>query len=291
MQTSRGFRFGNSITLRHIDQSAAGPAFRFQTSPVRRELGRHGDTATYHFAELKKLHGVPYVTIAMDITTNDTGVTATTRRSEPQLTEATTHWPAADPDIVQLARKITAGAGDTKAKVGAILAWLAPGKHIRSGGPVRGSRWGVKRVLQQRFGHCWDFSDCFVTLCRAVEIPCRQVGGWILGTSGHIWAEVLVDGEGWLQVDPTGGGQIDCGIYYIPYFTTEDGEMPILYVDMPTIEALASASASAVSASSPRLADADHLEFRSSGDGAKSLSENRCRLGRADLPGRFLDRL
>jgi hypothetical protein len=37
-------------------------------------------------------------------------------------------------------------------------------------------------------------------------------------------------------VDPTG---LRCGIYHIPYFVTEDGQMPILYTAMPKIEIVA----------------------------------------------------
>jgi hypothetical protein len=72
-------------------------------------------------------------------------------------------------------------------------------------------------------------------------VPCRQVGGWLFGTSGHIWAEVLFEGAGWKQVDATGGGAIACGIYHIPYFTTETGAMPILYLSMPEITILKTA--------------------------------------------------
>lgn len=67
-------------------------------------------------------------------------------------------------------------------------------------------------------------------------MPCRQVGGWLFGTGGHIWAEVLVPGEGWRQVDPTGGGRLACGIYHVALFATEDGEMPIVYAAMPKLE-------------------------------------------------------
>ena len=92
-------------------------------------------------------------------------------------------------------------------------------------------------MFEQKFGHCWDFADCFVTLCRAADVPSRQVAGWLYGSSGHVWAEFYREGKGWQQVDPTGGGLLRCGIYHIPYFTSEDGEMPILYVSMPRIEA------------------------------------------------------
>ena len=96
------------------------------------------------------------------------------------------------------------------------------------------SRYGVKPTLEQGFGRCWDFSDLFVTLCRAAGIPCRQVAGWLYGQSGHVWAEVLVEDKGWQQVDPSAG--MACGSDYIPWFTTETGAMPILYLSMPVIE-------------------------------------------------------
>jgi len=52
--------------------------------------------------------------------------------------------------------------------------------------------------------HSW-LSRFAVTLARAAGVPTRQVGGWLYGASGHIWAEVLIEGTGWQQVDPTGG--------------------------------------------------------------------------------------
>lgn len=72
----------------------------------------------------------------------------------------------------------------------------------------------------------------------AAGVPTRQVAGWLYGSSGHVWAEFYREGEGWQQVDPTGGGKLMCGIYHIPYFASEDGEMPIVYVAMPKIETL-----------------------------------------------------
>lgn len=179
---------------------------------------------------------MPHVKVIAQIVAREGGLTPTARRENRTLTAATPFWPADDPDIRALAKRIVAGKAGREAQVDALLRWLAPGRNIQSGGPVRGSRWGVKRVLEQKFGHCWDSSDCFVTFCRALGIPSRQVGGWLYGADGHIWAEVLLEGKGWLQVDPTGGGQLACGIYHIPYFVTEDGEMPILYVAMPQVE-------------------------------------------------------
>lgn len=233
------FRFGDGLTLRAPSASGRGVvACRFSSSPVKQEPRPDGEAVRYEFGNLPELHGVPHVALVAEIVAKEGGLTPTTRREDGALTAATPRWPADDPEIKAMAQKIVAGRQGREGQVESLLRWLEPGQNINSGGPVRGSRWGVKRVLEQKFGHCWDSSDCFVTFCRALKIPCRQIGGWLYGCDGHIWAEVLLDGKGWLQADPTGGGKLQCGIYHIPYFVTEDGEMPILYVSMPRIEIL-----------------------------------------------------
>jgi len=234
---SKRFQFGNSITLR-APGTPARADYSFNPTPGDTPKTNAFDTVTCSFARLHISFGVPYVTLTAALTVDDTGFTPTTRKAEKSLLMTTAWWPASDPQVTALANQITSRATSQEAKVEAVLTWLTPGTNIRFGGPVTGSRWGVKKVLQQKYGHCWDFADCFVTLCRASGVPCRQVAGWLYGTSGHVWAEVLIDGKGWQQVDATGGGILKCGIYHIPYFTTEDGEMPVLYVSMPKIDIL-----------------------------------------------------
>jgi hypothetical protein len=112
---------------------------------------------------------------------------------------------------------------------------LTPGKNLNDSG-MPGSRWGTEKVFEQGFGRCWDFSDCFVTLSRAAGVPSRQVAGWLFGGSGHVWAEYYREDVGWQQVDPTGGGMLQCGLFHIPHFVSENGEMPLLYVQWPSFE-------------------------------------------------------
>jgi hypothetical protein len=229
---SRGFTFGKSLVLRkQPDRSAT---YHFMPEPTKTENLTH-EQVVYFFDHPPKVLGIPYVTLKASIICNDSGWTPTVRKTETSLLATTPYWPVNDPQIQKLAKKIISGKRTQEEKVQAILEWLTPGKNMNSSGPT-GSRWGVKKVLEQKYGHCWDSSDLFVTLSRASGIPSRQVGGWLYGTSGHIWAEILIDGKGWQQVDPTGGGRLHCGIYHIPYFTTETGEMPILYLAMPEIE-------------------------------------------------------
>jgi len=229
---SRNFTFGRSVTMRK--QSGKSSSYEFTPKPIQ-TIDQLPDLTSYSFKQTPDVLGVPYVTFKAKVICSSTGITPTDRKPDKALLSATPYWPVDDPQIQALARKITSGKRTRESKVQAILEWLTPGKNIRSDGPT-GSRWGVKKVLKQKYGHCWDSSDVFVTLARAADVPTRQVGGWLYGTSGHIWAEVLIEGKGWKQVDPTGGGELTCGIYHIPYFTTESGEMPILYLSMPDIE-------------------------------------------------------
>jgi len=232
---SKGFQFGTSLTMRSPDLGKSKAVYEF-TPASRASKPAENDVVTYLFRNPPKILGVPYVTVTMQITTDESGFVPKTRKTDRALLSPTQFFPSNDPEIIALASKVTKGKRTTEDKVQAILEWLAPGKNIKFGGPVTGSRWGVKKVLKQKFGQCWDFADCFITLSRASGIPCRQVGGWLYGTSGHIWAEYLDEGKGFKQVDATGAGKLDCGIYHIPYFTSESGEMPILYLSMPTIE-------------------------------------------------------
>jgi transglutaminase/protease-like cytokinesis protein 3 len=233
---SKGFQFGNSLALRAPQQETPRVAYSFAPAPDKKEVLPNHESSIYSFGTPMRMLNVPYVTMTAEIAVDDTGLTPTSRKTDKALLAGTKFWPVEDADIVTLAGKIASGKNTAQAKVQAILEWLTPGKNIEFGGPVVGSRWGVKKVLNQKQGQCWDFSDCFVTLARASGVPCRQVAGWLYGTSGHVWAEILVDGKHWQQVDPTGSGKLKCGIYHIPYFATEDGNMPIQYVSIPKIE-------------------------------------------------------
>ena len=229
---ANGFSFGTSLIL--CQRQSGFRTYECEPKPDKIVELPH-DQIAYHFAHPPRMLDVPYVTLKANIVCNDTGQTPTRRIADESLLASTPYWPVDDQQIQKLAKRITSAKHMQEEKVQAILEWLTPGKNIKSSGPT-GSRWGVKQVLKQKYGHCWDSADVFVTLARAAGIPSRQVAGWLYGTSGHVWAEVLIDGKGWQQVDPTGGGKLDCGIYHIPYFSTETGEMPILYLSMPQIE-------------------------------------------------------
>jgi hypothetical protein len=229
------FSFGNTLILRYTTPKKPTVAYYFTPQLDQRPRVTHADTIIYSFLKPPQVMNIPYIKSTLEVTSFATGWTPTTRTSTETLLLATKFWPVNNRMIRTLAYKITKKQTTPKQKVQAILRWLTPGKNIKFAGTT-GSRWGVEKVLQQQYGQCWDFSDCFITLARAAGIPCRQVAGWLYGSGGHVWAEYLIPGKGWQQVDPTGGTKLNCGIYHIAYFSTEDGKMPILYLAMPKIK-------------------------------------------------------
>jgi len=66
---------------------------------------------------------------------------------------------------------------------------------------------GAVDTLNSKGGDCSCYSNLFIALCRACDIPARAVGGytieaWDLST-GHDWVEVYLDDYGWVPFDPT----------------------------------------------------------------------------------------
>jgi len=232
------FRFGRQIALRVRGQGKTGSRYAFDPRPVEATEAA-GDVRRFTFDALPTRAGVPCVAVTATVTSEAFAFRPVRGKVGADLLRPTAFWPVDDPEMARLADTITAGGSTDAARVEAILAWLMPGRNLRFGSPVTGSRYGVRKVLDQGFGHCWDFSDVCVTLCRAAGVPCRQVAGWLHEQSGHIWAEVFLEGKGWQQVDPTAG--MACGSDYIPYLVSETGDMTLVYLSMPEIEVVGGA--------------------------------------------------
>lgn len=66
---------------------------------------------------------------------------------------------------------------------------------------------GAVQSLKNKGGDCTDYTDTFVTLCRASGFPARSIEGYPIDASdiamGHNWSEVFIGGYGWVPFDPT----------------------------------------------------------------------------------------
>lgn len=69
----------------------------------------------------------------------------------------------------------------------------------------------ASQAFTARAGVCQDFAHILISAARALGAPARYVSGYYLRTdraeqdAGHAWAEVHVEGVGWIGFDPAHG--------------------------------------------------------------------------------------
>lgn len=68
---------------------------------------------------------------------------------------------------------------------------------------------GAVKAAQEKKGDCSEYSELFVALCRAKDIPARVATGYLVRFDNvppkHHWAEVYLQKHGWVPFDPTSG--------------------------------------------------------------------------------------
>jgi len=222
-----GYRFGRTLSLA-ASRPGLAVAWSFEPAPLR--ATPEGETVRYEFADAPRRLGVPFVEVR--------GTLEVRARTEPHpaprpegLCDATAVWPV--DAVAEEARAAVAGETSDAARALALLRHLRA--RVRYGGEV-GSRDPVVQVLARGYARCFDGSDAFVAFARAVGLPARIVAGWAptLG-DGHVWTEVHLEGRGWIPVDAT-TPWLGITEDYLPFFLSEDGNMPFLYLGMPTVE-------------------------------------------------------
>jgi hypothetical protein len=68
---------------------------------------------------------------------------------------------------------------------------------------------GAVNALIQGKGDCTEYSDLFVALCRAKNVPARVITGYTVDRNAtspkHNWVEVYLQAYGWVPFDPSNG--------------------------------------------------------------------------------------
>lgn len=214
------FTFGSTVTLRHLGGAEEAAAFSFEPTPASRQAS--GDTATFSFAELPKQAGIPFLRIEGIVPVRAFSPSVPEVPVDIRaLTKATKAWPADDPAFSSLAAPLASA--PPLVRMEQVLGLTR--QKIRSTREGKGTRYGAAEALARGRGHCWDFSDIYITLARAAGLPARQVGGWVADMSGHVWAEVYIDGLGWIAVDPT-TTWTGVSVRYVPLWQSENGAGP-----------------------------------------------------------------
>lgn len=242
--------------------------YTFEPAPLAER--REGDVLVFEFPELPRRHGLPFVRVTATVgtapwyeprrvSTEDTAGAGV----RPELLAATPAWPSDHERVRALVDGLVApqhgaaadrarpdgsaaeraaadgaaaeGAASPSARARCQLVFDHVVRSVRYGGDVVGSRYGALQVLEQGYGRCWDASDVLVTLLRAAGLEARQVAGWLAEpSSGHVWVEVRIPGEGWLALDPT-CPWLGTSRDHVPWLRSEDGHMPIVYLALPQL--------------------------------------------------------
>ena len=122
-----------------------------------------------------------------------------------------------NPRTVALARQWRREAGaDDGAIVRRALRMIRSDFAYTLATPLLGRNSVDEFLFDQKAGFCEHFSSAFVVLMRAAGIPARVVTGYVGGyrnpignywlvrrSDAHAWAEVWLQGRGWVRVDPT----------------------------------------------------------------------------------------
>jgi transglutaminase-like putative cysteine protease len=120
------------------------------------------------------------------------------------------------PEITRLAASL--GSGKPVDAAEKIFNWVA--SNIQYSGYLRNER-GALYALKHRQGDCTEFMYLFAALCRAKEIPARNIGGFVCTANQvlkpseyHNWVEFF-DGRLWRMADPQRKGWMKDSSHYI----------------------------------------------------------------------------
>lgn len=140
-----------------------------------------------------------------------TNLSALGRRIDTQLPEGR------NPRSLALARSLRDGSADDADFTRRVLQHFSEaGLRYTLSPPLLGADSVDELLFETRLGFCGHFASAYVMLMRAAGIPARVVTGYLGGTwnpvgefhavrqsDAHAWAEVWLEGQGWVRVDPT----------------------------------------------------------------------------------------
>jgi protein-glutamine gamma-glutamyltransferase len=135
-----------------------------------------------------------------------------------------------NPRTRELVRRLRPKVSSDAQFVDSVLARFNQQEYVYTLQPprLRGEHTVDQFLFETREGFCEHFASSFVVMMRAAGIPARVVAGYQGGEvnpvnrtviihqfDAHAWAEVWLQGQGWVRVDPTGAvapGRIRWGL-------------------------------------------------------------------------------
>ena len=137
--------------------------------------------------------------------------------SMPEVPPIYLQLPALDPRVGSLAQQITAKATTSFDKAAAIENYLRSHYGYTLQLPSSTPADPIANFLfVRRQGHCEYFASSMAVMLRSLRIPSRVVNGFsggefndinsryvIRASDAHSWVEAYIEGEGWIEFDPT----------------------------------------------------------------------------------------
>ncbi len=137
--------------------------------------------------------------------------------------------PRSNPKATALAKEWRAAAASDDQLLVRAIAFLREGRYLYTlEPPLLGADSVDEFLFSTKAGFCEHFASAFVFLMRAAGVPARVVTGYQGGdlnpfdriitvrqSDAHAWAEVYLNGRGWVRVDPTAAAapnRIDSGL-------------------------------------------------------------------------------
>ncbi len=124
--------------------------------------------------------------------------------------------PGSNPETVRIARQWASETPDPEALINRVLQLYNETFVYTLTPPQLGSHTVDEFLWRTRRGFCEHFASSFAFFMRAAGYPARVIGGYLGGEvhptenfvtvrqyDAHAWAEVWLEGRGWVHVDPT----------------------------------------------------------------------------------------
>jgi transglutaminase-like putative cysteine protease len=160
--------------------------------------------------------GPPLYTVYSNVATPSEAELAADSGYATRLVGSYLQLPRLDQRIFDLADSLAAGAVTTADKVRAVQDYLRPFTYtIVLPGSAREATLEAF-LFERRQGHCEYFSTAMAVLLRAMNVPTRNVNGFLGGewndfgkflnvtqNQAHSWVEVWFPRYGWVEFDPT----------------------------------------------------------------------------------------
>ena len=116
------------------------------------------------------------------------------------------YWETDDPLVQELSQKAAERTGDDESYARLVFEMVRESMKLKT---HLDERKGAARAVREKEGDCDEHTDLFIALLRAVRIPARRiVGHYYRGgpePEPHAWAEMFLERNGWIPVDPALG--------------------------------------------------------------------------------------